>query len=274
MNCPVCSSLSILGNNHPEVELYRCTRCGHRFSRLKPGIPLEPYDAAYFEQTHRNWFTNPNLVLFEQIARLIKSEPAPGSVIDVGCGNGNFLRYLAARTKCEITLTGIDLMANPPEPGIEYIQGDALSVSLAQRFSVAVSLAAIEHVQDIRAFAGRLKALVKPGGLVIVMTLNDNSILYVAARALRRIGFALPFDRLYSRHHIHHFSRLSLRRLLESEGLQLKAVILHNAPLAAIDIPVSSRPAAMLLRLGVGLLFVLGSLSRRTYLQTVVCRRA
>jgi 2-polyprenyl-3-methyl-5-hydroxy-6-metoxy-1,4-benzoquinol methylase len=273
MNCPICASPAIADDPHPEVELYRCTDCRHRFSRLKPGVPTEPYEAAYFEEMHRNWFMHPNLALFERIARLIERETAPCSLIDVGCGNGNLLRYLAARLASSGTLTGVDLMANAPQPGIEFIQGDALSVEPDRQFSLVVSLAAIEHMPDPRAFARRLKSLAKPGGLIIVMTINDASYLYATARLLRRLGVVLPFERLYSRHHLHHFNRESLSRLLASETLRREDEIFHNTPLASLDIPISPRAAALVLRAGVGLLFALGSLSRRTYLQTAVYRR-
>jgi hypothetical protein len=75
--------------------------------------------------------------------------------------------------------------------------------------------------------------------------------------------------RLYSRHH--HFSRGSLSHLLESGELEVTDVILRNAPLASLDMPVSARAATLIVLGGVGLPFV-GSISGRTYAQTVVCR--
>ena len=75
------------------------------------------------------------------------------------------------------------------------------------------------------------------------------------------------------RRHLHHFSRASLSLLLESEKLQVADVILRNAPLASLDIPVSSGVAALILLGGVRSLFALGSIFGRTYSQTVVCRR-
>ena len=76
--------------------------------------------------------------------------------------------------------------------------------------------------------------------------------------------------RLYNRHH--HFSRGSLSHLLESGGLKVTDVILRNAPLASLDMPVSARAATLIVLGGVGLLFALGSISGRAYAQTVVCR--
>lgn len=272
MNCPICAGAARRSDGHPEVELYCCTDCGHRFSRLKPGAQIEPYDAAYFEEIHRNWFMHPDLALFERIARLVEREPAPYSLLDVGCGNGNLLRYLAARAIPSGTLVGVDLMEPEPRSGVEFIRADALSVELDRQFSIVVSLGVIEHMPDPYAFLRRLKSLTKPGGLIIIMTINDASTLYRTARLLRRLGVALPFDRLYSGHHLQHFNHISLPRLLENEALWVEGVVFHNAPLASVDIPVASPAAALVLRAGVGLLFALGTMSRRTYLQTAICR--
>jgi 2-polyprenyl-3-methyl-5-hydroxy-6-metoxy-1,4-benzoquinol methylase len=273
MDCPICGGTSRRDAPHPEVELFRCMQCGHRFSRIKPGISAEPYDPQYFQKTHRNWFAHPDLALFEQIARRAEREPEPRSLIDVGCGNGNLLRYLAVRLGPKTALVGIDLSANKSTANIEFIRGDVLSAALDRQFSIVVSLATIEHISDVRSFTRRLRSLAKPNGLAIVMTLNDDSLLYRTARLLNRVGISIAFDRLYSRHHLHHFSRSSLSHLLASEGLKPEAVILHNAPFAAIDVPASSPAGAAVLRLGVGALNGLGQLSHKSYLQTVICHR-
>src|SRR5262245_13272392 len=118
MDCPICGTTSSLDDAHPEVELFRCVRCGHRFSRIKPGVLAEPYDANYYEKTHRNWFAHPDLALFEQIAWYVEREPEPRSLIDVGCGNGNLLYFLAGRLGPATKLAGIDLSANRSTPNI------------------------------------------------------------------------------------------------------------------------------------------------------------
>lgn len=273
MDCPVCGSVSRPGDFHPQVDLYRCTRCTHRFSILKPGVEIEPYNADYFEQTHKNWFANPNFGLFERIARLIDKEAAPRTVIDVGCGKGDLLRYLAGRPATEAALTGVDLIANEPSSKVRFIEGDALAVDLGEQFSVVVTMNTIEHVAGAHAFAQRIKSLTRPGGLAIIQTPNDASLLYVAARIAKHLGVALPFNRIYDRHHLHHFTPASLARLLESEGLTRVDQIMHNVPIAAIDIPVSSAAAEAALRIGVQTLFWLGALTGRTYSQTAVYRR-
>jgi SAM-dependent methyltransferase len=216
---------------------------------------------------------HPNTSLFERVARLIDQEPTPRTVIDVGCGKGDLLRYLARRPAAQTALTGVDLIKNEAAAKVRFIEGDALTLGLDERFSVVVSMNTIEHVADVHGFVQMIKSLTAPDGLVIVQTPNDASLLYSAARFAKQFGVALPFDRIYDRHHLQHFTTASLARLLESKGLERRATIMHNVPIAAINIPVASRAAEVFLRSGVRILFALGTLTGRTYSQTAIYRR-
>ena len=51
------------------------------------------------------------------------------------------------------------------------------------------------------------------------MTVNESSLLYWLARGMRHVGFRAAFERLDSRHHVHHFTEASLKLLLESRGM-------------------------------------------------------
>ena len=135
------------------------------------------------------------------------------------------------------------------------------------------SLSVIAHVADVGRFVERLHALTRAGGTATVMTLNKSSLLYLLARAGKRLGVSLAFDRLYSRHHLHHFTRGSLRRLLEGHGFRVEADMTHNAPLAAIDIPVTGPLADLVLRSGMFVVCQTGAAIGRAYLQTVTCRK-
>lgn len=226
----------------------------------------EVYDEMYYDESHRRWFEHPNTPLFNRIAKLI---PAGKSVLDVGCGRGDFLRFLHHR-RPDLKLTGIDYSDNRSE-GICFLRGDVLNLDVKGPFDFVVSLAVIEHVQDCVAFVHRLQQLTSEGGLVVVMTLNEGGLLYGLARAGLALGFHLVFDRLYSRHHLHHFTRKSLHYLLESCDLKVAQQIMHNAPLKAMDLPVKNPVLDAILRTGVGVVFITGSMTSKTYLQTAIC---
>lgn len=193
-------------------------------------------------------------------------------MLDIGCGRGHFLRYLH-EVRPDLRLSGVDLSPNPASDGIRYYQGDFLTTVFEERFDAVVSLAVIEHVADVRGFVARLKDLAKPDGDVTVMTVNESSLLYALARTGQRVGVPLAFDRLYSRHHLHHFTRKSLRKLLEGHGFRVISARTHNAPLAAIDISVTNPLVDAVLRSGMWMLCKAGDATSRAYLQTITCRR-
>jgi 2-polyprenyl-3-methyl-5-hydroxy-6-metoxy-1,4-benzoquinol methylase len=253
---------------HPEADLYRCRACTHCFSHPDSILEAEPYTTEYFDEHHQRWFAHPNIALFATIARGL---PKGASVLDVGCGRGDFLKYLR-RTRPDLKLTGIDLSLNSPVPGIHFLQGDFLTTPIGGHFDAVVSLAVIEHVVDVQAFVIRLKQLTKPGGRVTVMTLNESSLVFALARTGKRLGISLAFDRLYSRHHLHHFTRNSLRALMQEYGFEIEFDVTHNAPLAAIDIPMTNRMVNTILRSGMWVLCHVGNATGRAYLQTVSCR--
>ena len=231
----------------------------------------ETYSEDYFDDTHANWFNNPNLELFDAIARACEKAGPNASVLDVGCGRGDLLKYLHGKNP-NLRLTGVDLSPNPPTEGIEFIQGDALELEMNRKFDVVVSLAVIEHVTDIQAFVRGLSDLCEPHGTVIIMTLNDRSILYGMARFLDdKVGVSGPFVRLYSRHHLTHFNVTSLKRLLESNGMPVRETLLHDIPLAAVDFDANNPLVRSVFMFGVRMAFALGKQTGRTYLQTLFC---
>jgi SAM-dependent methyltransferase len=267
--CQVCGGAGRLMATHADGDLYRCSTCTHCFS--DPNLTnLPTYSPEYFEIEHQRWFANPNVGLFAAIAAIF---PRGASVLDAGCGRGDFLRFVRS-IRPDLTLTGIDLAPNHDVPGIRFVQGDFLQTPIDRRFDAVVSLQVIEHVPDIRAFVERLRALTKTTGTITVSTVNESSLLYGLARTGNRVGVSLAFNRLYSRQHLHHFTTRSLRTLLEGCGLRIESDMRHNAPLAAIDIPVSSRFADAILRSGMWLVCKAGDATGRAYLQTITCRNS
>lgn len=269
--CPVCGAEAPFAYHHPEARIHRCTRCTHAFSDPASIKGEELYSPEYYEVAHRNWFTHPNFPLFRWIERQLPANVK--TVIDAGCGKGQFLDYLRQR-RPHLRLVGVDLSENENRNGIEFYRGDALDPKLALgTFDAVVSMACIEHVPDIAHFATQLRALCNAGGLAFVMTLDDGSLLYRAARLGRRVGVPVAFNRLYSAHHRHHFTKRSLARLLEKNGLRVRQTLHHSVPLRALDLPVSpvARPLFMA---AVASLFAAGDLAHLSYLQTVVAERA
>lgn len=98
------------------------------------------------------------------------------SILDVGCGAGEFLRscaHLAEPTR----LIGIDVFVQPtefPEHKLSFVRGDVVEFSLPEQVDVAVSDNLYEHIapQDITAHLGSIRRVLRTGGTLILFTPN------------------------------------------------------------------------------------------------------
>lgn len=95
------------------------------------------------------------------------------TALDVGCGEGMFARELASR---HLAVTAIDEDGPSLERaraqganGIEYVEGDLLTYNLPLGAYDVVSAMSVLHHMDISEGLERLKALVAPGGIVLVV---------------------------------------------------------------------------------------------------------
>jgi 2-polyprenyl-3-methyl-5-hydroxy-6-metoxy-1,4-benzoquinol methylase len=270
IHCPVCGTESCFLPLNIGVELYRCPSCDHCFTNVSALEATEQYDQDYYKVRHSNWFENPNIQLFEQISKILHRLNPHAKVLDVGCGKGDLLRYLR-QGHPDLELSGIDFTTNEVVPGIKFYCGDVFELDEAHTFDAIVSLAVIEHVEDVGKFVGKVQRLSSPGGMAILMTVDDRSFLYSLSRFLSKLGYSEPAARLYERHHLNHFNQNSLRHLMESHGFTVVEVLDHGVPIAAVDFESSSRFAAAILRAGVAGIFTFARLIHKSHLQTIVC---
>lgn len=270
IECRVCKQ----GNNirllEKRLSLYKCASCCHTFT-LNPE-ENEIYDDAYYK-AHKNWFENPDYNLFSfihnEIERLNRFREK--SILDIGCGKGNFLKYIADRNP-DVKLTGIDFTLNH-DLRINFIKGDFIKIKIEAKFNTICSLAVIEHVEDPNLFVQKINKLLLPNGIIFIMTVNNNSLIYRIARILNRVGIRVAHDRLYSHHHLQHFTNQSLKTLLQRNGFVILSQINHNSPLKAVDLPETHYFIKRIFQIGVGIIYTTSILLGMETLQTVICEK-
>jgi 2-polyprenyl-6-hydroxyphenyl methylase/3-demethylubiquinone-9 3-methyltransferase len=111
------------------------------------------------------------------------------TMLDVGCGGGLVSEPLA---RMGATVTGIE----PAEANIAAARTHAVDAGLVvdyravraedlaaegRQYDVVVCLEVLEHVPDVRGFIDVLERLVRPGGLLILSTLNRTLKAYMLA---------------------------------------------------------------------------------------------
>lgn len=115
---------------------------------------------------------------------------ARGPILDVGCGAGLLSEAMA---KGGFSVTGLDAGADVIAAARAHAQGQGLDLTYRQgtaealvaegvTFPVVTALEIIEHVADPVAFLSSLKALVAPGGVLFLSTLNRTIKSYVVAK--------------------------------------------------------------------------------------------
>ncbi|HTJ10200.1 MAG TPA: methyltransferase domain-containing protein [Candidatus Binataceae bacterium] len=103
--------------------------------------------------------------------------PGGGTLVDVGCGSGALWQVLRSAFARYV---GVDLIGYDgfPSDGELVISNLDDTLPLADEYAeVVASIETIEHLENPRAFMRQLTRVVKPGGLVIVTTPNQLSLL-------------------------------------------------------------------------------------------------
>jgi 2-polyprenyl-6-hydroxyphenyl methylase/3-demethylubiquinone-9 3-methyltransferase len=169
----------------------------------------DPAEIAKFNALAHEWWNpkgpfgalhrlNPVRLRFirDTAARLLGADPrrplAGLALLDLGCGGGLASAPLA---RMGATVLGVD--AAPDAIGAARAHADQAGLDLAfecataealaargARFDIVTALEIVEHVADVDAFLKAASALVRPGGLLILSTINRTA----KARALAITG--------------------------------------------------------------------------------------
>ncbi len=222
-----------------EARLLRCVHCGT--ARLTPQ-PSEAalrrwYDPSYYGAPGRK-FVGPMaaaVAVFQagRARRAASYLPARGRVLDVGCGNGGFLRALLRRGhRVEGTeLTDASAARVPAVAGVRVHVGDLLALDLPDgAYDLVTFWHVLEHVRRPADTLRRVHRLLAPGGRLLLSLPNLDS--WQA--------------RLFGRHWFHHdpprhlfaFGPRALRGLLDHTGFaveRLGTLSLEQGPFGAMQ---------------------------------------
>src|SRR3984885_15622236 len=170
---------------------------------------VDPAELAKFGALAQSWWdpNGPSKPLHDlnplRLRYIERTRPlADKEVLDVGCGGGILAEAMA---RAGARVLGIDLSQalldvaelHALESGIPAVYRAIAAEELAQErpagFDLVTCMEMLEHVPDPAASIAALAALVKPGGTVIVSTLNRNPLSFaVAIIGAEYVARALP----------------------------------------------------------------------------------
>ena len=199
-----------------EVSVIRCARCGM-------GVSMPPLaDVAFLYDDRESQDFQPDArglahrikdIAFRSQARTLLRQlgTAPGSVLDFGCGSGQFTRCFSELLPAS-SVTGADFHPDPP---VELNDLRYFSIGTAPahagEFDLVTAFHVLEHDDDPDALLDRIAALAAPGGRLVLEVPNIDCF-WTGLLGPAWDAWYLPFHRT-------HFSRPALRALIERRGL-------------------------------------------------------
>lgn len=216
--CPVCRGTDLRRLFARGSWTYRaCDACGHRFAALPPR------EAEALGELYQDEYAGfrEDAVFQAAIRERLRAEFAPrvpvgGRILDVGCGNGEFM---AAAAQAGYRVTGTDISVPAVElcrsRGLDAVAGDFLTLPFDGEFDAVTMWDVIEHLPDPAAFVARARSLLRPGGSLVVKTpgvtdrmfamvkvapslagsvLHEDHIQFFTPRSFARLGARTGFD--------------------------------------------------------------------------------
>lgn len=208
----------------PATTLYECSACGLQFF-----VPSIAGDAEFYGQLMASLaYYVPVRYEFGQVDSRLNGA---ASVLDLGCGQGAFLRAVKFN-RPGIRAVGVDsnvaALTGLRSHGIEVYTEDAADFADREphAFDVVCAFQLLEHVPSpVSLFASAVR-LLRPSGRLFISVPNRN-------RALRE-----PLEPLdCPPHHVTRWSPAQLRQLAENFGLSLASVSLEPPSLSIARAP-------------------------------------
>ena len=121
--------------------------------------------------------------LFEkkQLIKISKKSLSNFNILDLGCGGGLVCEPLA---RLGANITGIDFVkqniiaakkhAKKTNTNIEYLHQNINNLKLKKKYDAVLILEVLEHIEDWKKIIINIKKLLKPGGKIIISTINRN----------------------------------------------------------------------------------------------------
>ncbi len=220
MRCPVCEdsrARAFEPRSGPRVWECRCCRARYLFPLPGDRVLRQRYEAEHAAGKWRERFEQADASEVRRRAELVRAhvEAASPRVLDVGAGDGSFLRAAAAAGLepfgCEIAAAA----ASTLPLGASFYVGSLESLREAPLFDAITFWDVLEHMPEPRATLALARTRLRPGGIIGISMPN------LRGTASLALGASWPYYDLETYGHLSHLSARHLRMLLANVGMAL-----------------------------------------------------
>jgi cyclopropane fatty-acyl-phospholipid synthase-like methyltransferase len=191
-----------------------CDQCGLGFVNPRPTITeiQKYYPAEYYENpptTSHNRYLTKRFTAEARFLRELEDGPGKRKLLDVGCANGDFPRFMAARGW---DVEGVEISQSSERITDFRVYGQEFQDIPVNEpvYDAVTAWAVLEHVHDPMSYFRKASEVVKKSGLFVFLVPNFQS---VASRYL----FCEDIPR-----HLYFFTRETVGQYLEKTGFRLE----------------------------------------------------
>jgi len=230
MKCFICNKLAKKIKKNSKLYYLRCDKCDFEF--FKDYKKIHKY-TDYSAKGDYNYKISYNLTTSKfneyeyrskKIDEIIKKRKTKMRILDLGCGEGYFLK----KYKNKAYIKGIEinkvLVNELAKKKLNYENIDFLNYFPKEKYDLILLFAVLEHLPDLNKCIQHLKNhILSPRGKILldVPSIKDPLSYYYNVKEYREL--------FYKRYHIYYFSKKSLVKIFKKNNLKVKVDLLQQA---------------------------------------------
>jgi len=241
--CQICGSSDFEEiKKENNFKLLRCLRCGLVFlGDLPSEARLDGFYNVFFNENDEKLWQRFNEKIFKLAKKRILRRKNKGSLLDIGCGYGFFLKLMKEE---RFDVYGVEMANKPSEFAkknlkLKVINLDFNEISMTRKFDVVTLWWFLEHVPDPKKTLIKVRKLLKNDGILFLRVPNIDFILFV-----NKFSFLEPFfnrmlnpvsgknhffEVLGAPHHLFGFNPGNLTMLLRQIGFKKIKIYLEGS---------------------------------------------
>jgi len=180
-SCPICHSDSYKNHlEHGEVNYIRCKVCDMVYLKDMPSNETLArfYSKDFFNSQTDDFIKNSTQIRKERLASIEALIPGKGRLLDIGCGQGYFLKEAKDKGWDAYGLDISDYAARHSKKvaGVDIFLGHIHDARYEDSFFDVVTLwDVLEHTKDHIKILNEVRRVLKKGGIVVASTPNAGS---------------------------------------------------------------------------------------------------
>jgi 2-polyprenyl-3-methyl-5-hydroxy-6-metoxy-1,4-benzoquinol methylase len=223
--CNLCGDwrFSIIEDDEFPFRVLKCQQCSLVFVHPQPIVNdlKHHYDEPVYYSEWIGRQKAKRTEMWKYRLNRILSYKTNGKLLDIGCGEGAFLR-IAQRHGWQISGTELSAYAAQYASdilGVDIFCGEIFNAGFPEKsFDVITLWHVLEHVSDPKMYLTEIRRIIKNDGILVIAVPNVNDIIMQTTYRIVKKKKMKLFSKMDKELHLYHFSGRTLNDYLNQTG--------------------------------------------------------